>query len=253
MLVDAYCPAHVPGLDTGVAGGSCHYAVARADAPPITLKLHHAFSAVSSVHDKFLVPWARKIEAETNGRIRIDMFPSMDWAARRRSSSIRRATATPISSGRRPACARPFSEDRIVRIAVRAGAPRAGQLQGAAGLRRDLFEGRVRRGSPALLLVRGSRRHSRLCGGPLDRGYQGPQAARADAACGRGDAALGAQPVPMPSEELPAAIASVVDGCIDPWHMVPPLRLNDSSRRTPNSTGCRDEPDLRAGDEQTGL
>jgi TRAP-type transport system periplasmic protein len=51
--------------------------LARAEATPVTLKLHHFFSSVSSAHDKFLAPWARKVEAESSGRIRIDIFPSM--------------------------------------------------------------------------------------------------------------------------------------------------------------------------------
>jgi hypothetical protein len=35
----------------------------------------------------------------------------------------------------------------------------------------------------------------------------------------------------MPSAQLPAAITEhVVDGCLDPWHLVPPLRLNDLLR-----------------------
>ena len=51
--------------------------VAFADAPQFTFKLHHAMSAVSSSHDRFLVPWARKVEAQSAGRIRIDLFPSM--------------------------------------------------------------------------------------------------------------------------------------------------------------------------------
>ena len=43
--------------------------------------------------------------------------------------------------------------------------------------------------------------------------------------------ALGARPVMMPSAQLPAAITEhVVDGCLDPWHLVPPLRLNDLLR-----------------------
>src|ERR1700692_3427631 len=50
--------------------------LARADAP-ITLKLHHFASSVASGHDKFAVPWARKVEADSGGRIRIDIFPSM--------------------------------------------------------------------------------------------------------------------------------------------------------------------------------
>ena len=51
--------------------------LARADTPPITLKLHHSFSAVSGVHDKFLVPWASKIETESGGKMHVDIFPSM--------------------------------------------------------------------------------------------------------------------------------------------------------------------------------
>src|SRR6202041_2958394 len=51
--------------------------VAWADAPQFSLKLHHAFSSVSSAHDKFLVPWARQVQAQSGGRIRIDLFPSM--------------------------------------------------------------------------------------------------------------------------------------------------------------------------------
>jgi len=51
--------------------------LARADAPQAVLKLHHFMSSVSSAHDKFLAPWARQVEAQSGGRIRIDLFPSM--------------------------------------------------------------------------------------------------------------------------------------------------------------------------------
>jgi TRAP-type transport system periplasmic protein len=50
---------------------------AQADAPQLTLKMHHSFSSVSGVHDRFLAPWARKVEADSGGRIRIDIYPSM--------------------------------------------------------------------------------------------------------------------------------------------------------------------------------
>jgi TRAP-type C4-dicarboxylate transport system substrate-binding protein len=42
-----------------------------------TLKLHHFLPAMSNPHTKFLTPWARKIEAASGGRIKIDIFPSM--------------------------------------------------------------------------------------------------------------------------------------------------------------------------------
>jgi TRAP-type transport system periplasmic protein len=43
----------------------------------VVLKLHHSFSPLSSVHAKFLVPWAKKIGAASEGRIRIDLFGAM--------------------------------------------------------------------------------------------------------------------------------------------------------------------------------
>lgn len=43
----------------------------------VVLKLHHFFSPLSSVHTKFLVPWAKKVGAASEGRIRVDVFGSM--------------------------------------------------------------------------------------------------------------------------------------------------------------------------------
>jgi hypothetical protein len=42
---------------------------------------------------------------------------------------------------------------------------------------------------------------------------------------------FGAHPVIMPSAQLPVGISEhVIDACLDPWHLVPPLRLNDLLR-----------------------
>ena len=48
-----------------------------AQAPQVTLKMHHFLPPVSNGHAKFLAPWARKVEADSQGRIKIDIFPSM--------------------------------------------------------------------------------------------------------------------------------------------------------------------------------
>jgi TRAP-type C4-dicarboxylate transport system substrate-binding protein len=48
-----------------------------AQAPQITLKMHHFLPPVSNGHAKFLAPWAQKVMAESNGRIKIDIFPAM--------------------------------------------------------------------------------------------------------------------------------------------------------------------------------
>ena len=41
------------------------------------LKLHHFFSPQSSMHTKFLAPWAEKVGAASGGHIRVDVFASM--------------------------------------------------------------------------------------------------------------------------------------------------------------------------------
>ena len=49
----------------------------RANAQEVTLRMHHFLPPVSNGHAKFLKPWADKVAAESNGRIKIDIFPSM--------------------------------------------------------------------------------------------------------------------------------------------------------------------------------
>jgi TRAP-type C4-dicarboxylate transport system substrate-binding protein len=49
----------------------------RARAAEVTLKMHHFLPPVSNGHAKFLAPWSRKVEAESGGRIKVQIFPSM--------------------------------------------------------------------------------------------------------------------------------------------------------------------------------
>ena len=50
---------------------------ASATAADYTLKLHHLLSAGSYAQTTMLKPWADDIEAATNGRVKIDIYPSM--------------------------------------------------------------------------------------------------------------------------------------------------------------------------------
>ncbi len=203
--------------------------LARADTPPITLKLHHEFSAVSSVHDKFLSPWARKIEAESGGRIHIDIFPSMELGGapaqlfdQARDGDAEIVWAAPgLTLGRFPAIETfelPFLPSRRALVSSKA-------LQDFA----------------AIYLSDEFNEVHPLCFSCSDRGVIHAYAAVRSIEDikelklhvqtrlgGEAMRALGAHPVPMPSAELPAALTEhVVDGCVDPWHMVPPLRLDD--------------------------
>lgn len=49
----------------------------QAQTAEVTLRMHHFLPAVSNGHAKFLRPWADGVQAASNGRIKIDIFPSM--------------------------------------------------------------------------------------------------------------------------------------------------------------------------------
>ncbi len=48
-----------------------------ANAAEVTWKLHHMLPPVSNMHRNFLVPWAKELEEKSAGRLKIQIFPSM--------------------------------------------------------------------------------------------------------------------------------------------------------------------------------
>ena len=203
--------------------------LAWADTAPITFKLHHAFSAVSSVHEKFLAPWARKVESEANGRIHIDIFPSMELGgapaqlfdhARDGDADIV-WTAPGLTPGRFPRIETfelPFLPSRRALVSSRA-------LQDFASIYlKDEFD-------DVHPLCFSCSDRSVIHGYTPVRSIEDIKELKLHVQtrlAGEAMLTLGAHPVPMPSEELPTALTErVIDGCVDPWHMVPPFRLND--------------------------
>jgi TRAP-type C4-dicarboxylate transport system substrate-binding protein len=203
--------------------------VAFADALQFTFKLHHAFSSVSSAHDKFLAPWARQVEAQSGGRIRIDLYPSMqlggapsDLFDQARDGVADITWAQPSNTpGRFPkieAFELPFVPSRRALVSAKALEDYA--RVNLADEFRDVHpicfscsdRGVLHTNRPVHTIeeMRGLRLHVQT---------------RFTAAALR---ALGAVGVPMPSAQLPLAIAQhMVEGCVDPWDMVPTFKLND--------------------------
>jgi TRAP-type C4-dicarboxylate transport system substrate-binding protein len=206
--------------------------LARADTPPTTLKLHHAFSSVSSVHERFIAPWARKVEAESDGRIRIDLFPSMQLGgapaalfdqARDGSADIVFAapSRTPARFPKIETFELPFIPARRALVSSRALADFA-----AANLQdefRDFYTICFCCSDRAALHAN---RPVRTIEDVKDLKLHVQTRFAAETM-----RTFGAHPVIMPSAQLPAGISEhVIDACLDPWHLVPPLRLNDLLR-----------------------
>ena len=49
---------------------------------PITLTLHHFLSSKAPPHTKLLVPWVKEIEKRSNGKLHIEIFPSMSMGGK---------------------------------------------------------------------------------------------------------------------------------------------------------------------------
>jgi TRAP-type C4-dicarboxylate transport system substrate-binding protein len=202
---------------------------ARADTPQAVLKLHHSFSSVSGAHDKFLAPWARQVQAQSNGRIRIDLFPSMQLGGapsalfdQARDGVADIVLAMPsLTPGRFPkieAWELPFVPSRRALVSSKAI-----DDFGRANLTDEFREVRPICFSCSDRGVLHANRPIRTVEDMKDLRLHVQTRFAGDAV-----RALGATAVPMPSTQLPLAIMQhVVDGCIDPWDMMPALKLND--------------------------
>jgi TRAP-type C4-dicarboxylate transport system substrate-binding protein len=203
--------------------------LARADAPQFVLKLNHSFSSVSSAHDKFLVPWARQVEAQSGGRIRIDLFPSMQLGGapsqlydQARDGIADIVWAMPSTTpGRFPkieAWELPFVPS--VRALV---SSKAIDDYGRANLADEFREVHPLGFSCSGRGVVHANRPVRIIEDMKDLRLHVQTRFAGDAVH-----AMGAVGIPMPNAQLPLAITQhVVDGCIDPWDMMPALKLND--------------------------
>jgi TRAP-type C4-dicarboxylate transport system substrate-binding protein len=203
--------------------------LASADASRVTFMLHHYFSSVSCVHDKFLAPWARKVEADSGGRIRIDIFPSMQL-------------------GGQPAQLFDQARDGVADIVWAAPSKTPGRFAKIevfelpfVPARRALVSSKAIEDHAAANLKDEFREVHPICFSCADRGivhtnrpirtieeFKGLRLHVQTRFAADAVRALGARAVPMPSAQLPMAIAQhVIDGCVDPWNMAPALKLYD--------------------------
>ena len=60
-----------------LTGTNVELAHAQQAAPQVTLKLHHFLPATSGPHKGWLVPWAERMEKASGGKLKIEVFPSM--------------------------------------------------------------------------------------------------------------------------------------------------------------------------------
>ena len=202
---------------------------ARAQTPAVTLKMHHMLPPVANGHARFLKPWSDKVMAESNGRLKIDIFTSMSlggtplqlYDQARDGVADLVWTLPGYTAGRFPvieAFELPFVADKRAIVNSKALSDFAD-----AHLKDEFREIKP------------------ICFWAHDHGLihatkqvrtiddmKGLKLRYPTRLAGEALKALGATSIGMPVPQVPESLANrVIDGCVVPWEVVPAIKVQE--------------------------
>ncbi len=203
-----------------------------ARAQEVTLRLHHFLPAVSNVHRHFLVPWTNKIREESGGRLRIQIFPSMQLggAPPQLYDQAKDGVADIIwtlpgnTPGRFP---------RIEVIELPFVAHKRASVN--ARVTWELFDKHMRSEFQETHILTawahdGGSIHSRREVRTMED-LRGLKLRFPTRQAGEALRALGAAPIGLPVPQVPEALSQgVIDGAVVPWEVVPAIRIHEMVR-----------------------
>ncbi|MFT7026519.1 MAG: TRAP-type C4-dicarboxylate transport system substrate-binding protein [Paracoccaceae bacterium] len=210
-------------VSTALAAGS-------ASAQEYTFKLHHLLGAKAPAQTKMLEPWARQVEENSGGRVKIDIYPSMSLGGKP-PELVQQARDGVVDiiwtvNGYTPGL---FPRTEVYELpTVFMNNPKATNLA-----MYDMFESTLEEeykglevmwlhvhGGQALMMVDKEVRAPADLVGLKMRIPSRTGAWVLDA--------LGSAAISMPVPDVPAALSKkVVDGTLLPWEIIPPLKLQN--------------------------
>lgn len=219
-------------LAAGAAGLAAPALVRPASAQEVTLRLHHFLPAVSNVHRHFLQPWAQKVQQESQGRLRIQIFPAMQLggAPPQLFDQARDGVADIVWTlpGNTPGRFPRIEVFELPFVADRRAAPNAKAVWEFYQTHlRDEF----REVHPITVWAHdGGSVHSKREVLRLED-MRGLKLRFPTRQAGEALRALGAAPIGLPVPQVPEAISQgVIDGAVVPWEVVPSIRLAELVR-----------------------
>jgi len=201
---------------------------ARAQAA-VTLKFHHFLPAVSNIHTKLIVPWAKKVEDASAGKIKVDVFPSMQLGGtlpqlydQAKDGVVDIIWTLPgATPGRFPSSEvfeLPFICNRLGAINARAAQDVADQF----------FKDETK--DVKLLAYWAHDRgliHAKKQVKTMDD-LKGLKLRFPTRLAGEALKALGVNAIGMPVTQVPESVASgVIDGAVVPWEVVPAIKMHE--------------------------
>jgi TRAP-type transport system periplasmic protein len=220
---------HLLALGAAALAAPAVLRIPRVQAQEVTLRLHHFLPAVSNVHRFFIQPWVQKVQQDSGGRLRIQVFPAMQLggAPPQLYDQARDGVAdivwtlpgsTPGRFPRIEAFELPFVAHKRALVNCRA-------IQEFAD--KNLRE-EFREVHPLCVWGHGEGLiHSRREVKTQDD-LRGLKLRFPTRLAGEALRALGAAPVGMPVPQVPEAMSQgVIDGAVVPWEVVPSIRLQE--------------------------
>lgn len=203
---------------------------ASAQSPQVTLKLHHFLPPVSNAHAKLWVPWVNKVQTESGGRIKIDIFPSMQLGGTppQLYDQARDGVADIVWTlpGNTPGRFPSIEVMELPFVAAKRGIPNAKATQELfdTGAFRDEFK-------ETRILCCWSHDHGLIHTNKAIKTMEdlkGLKLRSPTRLAGEALKALGANGIPMPLPQLPESLAQrVLDGAVIPWEVVPAVKVQE--------------------------
>ena len=218
----------------GLLGSAALIAAASAaNAQEFTFKLHHLLSAKAPAQTQMLEPWAKQVEMNSGGKVKIEIYPAMTLGGRPPEliSQARDGVVDLVwtVNGYTPGL---FPRSEVLELPfVYVNDPVAANLT-----LYDMFESDLRQeydGVEVMFLHvhagQGIHMAEQLVRSPSDmEGLTMRIPTRTGAWIIE---ALGASPVSMPVPDLPGALQKgVVDGAFIPWEIIPPLKIQENTQ-----------------------
>ena len=211
------------------AGLAMSFATANA-APEFTLKLHHLLGPKSPAQVKMLQPWVDRIEKDSNGRVKIEIYPAMSLGGKP-PELIRQVqdgvvdivwTVNGYTAGL-------FPRSEVFELPfIHTNDPVATNLA-----MREMYDPYLKDEYKSVHLLF-NHVHAGQAIHMVDKEVRKPEdlaglKMRIPTRTGAwAIEALGANPVGMPVPDLPQALSKkVVDGALIPWEIIPPLKLQE--------------------------
>jgi TRAP-type C4-dicarboxylate transport system substrate-binding protein len=222
---------HALGLAAGAVASPLFVRDLKAQAQ-VTLRLHHFLPPASNPQQRFLMPWAQRIEQASGGRLRIQIFPSMQL-------------------GGAPPQLFDQARDGVVDIVWTLPGNTPGRFPRIevfelpfVPARRAITNARAVQDYGERHLAEEFREVKPLCWWAHDHGliHANKAIARLEdmsglrlrfptRLCGEALRALGAQAIGMPIPQVPESLAQrVIDGTVVPWEVVPAIRVHELVR-----------------------